>query len=387
MKDRIPTKILSNGALRYGVYDDSGNLLRYEYIRPEDEPTQEGDPLCKETLLPDDLVSTLGLNVLSDPQIKDALYALYLGPGEQGYDLTFTYSNGQPVQNMRVAGIATIQGNDAYTDSVGHVFGVSTSNNPTISIDYTGYADVDNFSAQIAGAYPIKTQSITVPLKSSQTLTLTASQTLKFSNAVSAFSATVVGGGGGGGGGQAVYINGSVCGNGGGGGAGGYVATLSNVTPTSDLSIIVGAAGKGGAAKTDGTSGGTSSISVNSTVLVSSAGGSAGSAGKSTLNAYSSGGTGNGNGGKGGYDGYGGTAPTNGTGDFGGGGGGGCVMSSVSSGGSPYGGAGHTTAANGGNATGYGGGGGGGGAKYPGAEYLGGDGGNGVVILSWTNKS
>lgn len=71
MKDRIPTKILSNGALRYGVYDDSGNLLRYEYIRPADEPTQEGDPLCKETLLPDDVATALGLT--GNPQVKDAL--------------------------------------------------------------------------------------------------------------------------------------------------------------------------------------------------------------------------------------------------------------------------------------------------------------------------
>jgi len=53
VKDREPTKILANGALRYGVYDDAGNLLRYEYIKLEDEPTEKGDPLCKATLLSD----------------------------------------------------------------------------------------------------------------------------------------------------------------------------------------------------------------------------------------------------------------------------------------------------------------------------------------------
>lgn len=42
IKDRIPTNVLSNGAIRYGVYDEAGGLLRYEYMKREDEPTEEG---------------------------------------------------------------------------------------------------------------------------------------------------------------------------------------------------------------------------------------------------------------------------------------------------------------------------------------------------------
>ena len=42
MKDRISTKILENGAVRYGIYDEAGALLRYEYIKLEDEPEVEG---------------------------------------------------------------------------------------------------------------------------------------------------------------------------------------------------------------------------------------------------------------------------------------------------------------------------------------------------------
>lgn len=42
IKDRIPTDVLSNGAIRYGVYDENNNLLRYEYIKREDEPLEEG---------------------------------------------------------------------------------------------------------------------------------------------------------------------------------------------------------------------------------------------------------------------------------------------------------------------------------------------------------
>lgn len=74
MKDRVSTKILENGAIRYGIYDEAGNLLRYEYIRPEDEPTQEGDPLNKANLLPDAVATALGLT--GNPQVADALNKL-----------------------------------------------------------------------------------------------------------------------------------------------------------------------------------------------------------------------------------------------------------------------------------------------------------------------
>lgn len=51
MQDRIGTNDLANGAVRYGVYDASGSLLRYEWIRIEDEPLEAGTPLNRETLL------------------------------------------------------------------------------------------------------------------------------------------------------------------------------------------------------------------------------------------------------------------------------------------------------------------------------------------------
>lgn len=43
--DRVPTKALDNGAIRYGVYDDKGALIRYEYIKREDEPSVQGDAI------------------------------------------------------------------------------------------------------------------------------------------------------------------------------------------------------------------------------------------------------------------------------------------------------------------------------------------------------
>ena len=54
MQDRHGTNDLANGAVRYVVYDAGGNLLRYEWIRPEDEPLEAGTPLLKAKLLTDE---------------------------------------------------------------------------------------------------------------------------------------------------------------------------------------------------------------------------------------------------------------------------------------------------------------------------------------------
>ena len=75
MRDRLSTKILSNGATRYGVYDETENLLRYEYIKLEDEPTVEGDLFSKANMLPDSIPALLGLK-MANPQVKDALNVL-----------------------------------------------------------------------------------------------------------------------------------------------------------------------------------------------------------------------------------------------------------------------------------------------------------------------
>ena len=75
MRDRVSTKILNNGATRYGVYDETGKLLRYEYIKLEDEPSTEGDFFNKANMLPDHIPALLGLK-MGNPQVKDALNVL-----------------------------------------------------------------------------------------------------------------------------------------------------------------------------------------------------------------------------------------------------------------------------------------------------------------------
>ena len=81
MKDRESTNILSNGAVRYGIYDANGNLLRYEYIKLEDEPTVAGSLYNRASVLPDAVADLLDLDADSEP--KDAFLALRASAGRQ----------------------------------------------------------------------------------------------------------------------------------------------------------------------------------------------------------------------------------------------------------------------------------------------------------------
>jgi|GEM_PF-4927446 hypothetical protein len=67
MKDRNPTQILPNGAIRYAVYDASGNFLRYDYMLPADNPSEEGTALNKANLFRDTTALSLGLPLTAVP--------------------------------------------------------------------------------------------------------------------------------------------------------------------------------------------------------------------------------------------------------------------------------------------------------------------------------
>lgn len=51
MHDRVSTNNLANGAVRYGVYDANGQLIRHQWIKLEDEPLAEETPLIANNLL------------------------------------------------------------------------------------------------------------------------------------------------------------------------------------------------------------------------------------------------------------------------------------------------------------------------------------------------
>lgn len=92
MKDRQPTQVLANGAIRYGVYNADGTLDHYEYLKREDAPTVEGTPLNKANLLSDTTAAKLWPNAATrpeDPTVNDALGKLSEGTAKVG-DIAIT---------------------------------------------------------------------------------------------------------------------------------------------------------------------------------------------------------------------------------------------------------------------------------------------------------
>ena len=87
MKDRQPTKVLANGAIRYGIYREDGTLDHYEYMKREDAPTVEGTPLNKANLLSDATAAKLWPNAEArpdDPTVNDAFGKLAQGTARVG---------------------------------------------------------------------------------------------------------------------------------------------------------------------------------------------------------------------------------------------------------------------------------------------------------------
>jgi hypothetical protein len=117
MKDRVSSKILDNGAIRYGVYDENGNLEKYQYLKLEDEPVEEGSALNKANLLPDSVCNYIGIDTDSEP--ADALKAIaqigrcgwsmltqYREAGAYEWEVPDLYGDGKPYE----IGVAVIGG-------------------------------------------------------------------------------------------------------------------------------------------------------------------------------------------------------------------------------------------------------------------------------------
>lgn len=72
MKDRVPTEVLGNGAVRMEQFDASGNSLGYIYLRRADAPSESGTPYSKNAVLTDETASALRLDASENPTANDA---------------------------------------------------------------------------------------------------------------------------------------------------------------------------------------------------------------------------------------------------------------------------------------------------------------------------
>lgn len=412
MRDRIPTPGKAN---RVKITKDDGAVVE-GVLSYADDATQEGSAYNKANVLPDDVCETLGLT--GDPEPKDAFRLLYKAARvPQNYCrliITVTHEDGTPWVDCQLAGIADVDADDLVTDSKGvlavNVTGESYTITPVTESEYFDKG-INPFTVQTPVGTVVEVSVAEESLEVKR-VNINSSRTVKWSADVAQVDVFCVGGGGGGAGG---------------GGGGGYTATKLNVTPTAGVSYpaIVGAGGKGAVAKTSSTpaspatAGGTTSfmgcsaagggctLTGNGVIGADggSGGGSPGYYGKNTgYTPPGEGGTNGGNGGKGDHS-YGGTGQGTTTKPFGdeteeipyAGGGAGALYNGRTSvygpvSGGHYGG-GDSASVKEDNVVAppksglpnTGGGGGGIGDGY--GSYPGGDGGSGVIIVRWRNKT
>ena len=108
----------------------AGQENTFDMVRA-DQPTQEGTPLNKATLLKDVTASILGLPNTAVPD--DAFLALTIGVGTYGFRVKIQLADGTPVEGARVSGITALTGSTLVSGTDGIVLGKSTSKTVTIS--------------------------------------------------------------------------------------------------------------------------------------------------------------------------------------------------------------------------------------------------------------
>lgn len=398
MQDRVS---LYPGRVKLEPVAGQANL--YDLTRA-DQPTQEGTPLNKASLLKDYTCGLLGLSSAAVPD--DALLALLIGVGYYGYRVKVQYTDGTPAEGVTVSGISALPGSSLVTGADGIAVGRSSSASVTINctspyIDQKAPASQSVASTGTITDVPLTLENVT------DMLTIASSKTVKISPLAKTVDVTAVGGGGGGGGG----ISNSY---GGGGGGGGYITTelAVDLSKTTQISILVGAGGLGAITDSDprpsdwheASDGGNTTVQLSSKIIAASGGkkGESKLLGDSAQYVAAKGGAGNGSGGSGSLNlndlkafasdgkkasGYIFNDPSLGIAGGGGGGGGGYINSSYSSiganGGAPNGGTGtcQSTTNTNSNGKSFGGGGGGTDCKLDRTNGFGGAGGAGGVYL------
>lgn len=272
MQDRVS---LYPGRVKLEPVAGQANL--YDLTRA-DQPTQEGTPLNKASLLKDTTAALLGLPNTAVPD--DAFVALVLGQGVYGYRVKVQLADGTPVKGSTVTGIEPLTGSTLVTGEDGIVLGKSASASVTIGCT-SPYIDQKAPAAQTVTKTGTITD-VTLTLENvTDMLTISSSKTAKISSMAKTLDMFASGGGGGGAAGL------------GAGGGGGYASNNLNVpiSGSADLKITIGAGGNGGTASNqNGGNGGETTVFLNNVTTLTASGGFGGT--------QTTAGAGNGRGGK-----------------------------------------------------------------------------------------
>lgn len=238
----------------------AGQANTYDLTRA-DQPTQEGTPINKASLLKDSTAALLGLGTDAVPD--DAFVALVLGQGVYGYRVKVQLADGTPVEGATVSGIQPLTGSTLVTGADGTVLGKSTSASVTIGCT-SPYIDQKAPAAQTVTKTGTIT-NVTLTLESiTDMLTISSSKTAKISSMAKTVDIFASGGGGGG------------CGGINAGGGGGYASNKLNepISGDTDLKIAIGAGGNGGTASSlNGGNGGETTVSLNNVTALTASGG------------------------------------------------------------------------------------------------------------------
>lgn len=277
----------------------AGQENTFDLVRA-DQPTQEGTPLNKATLLKDVTASILGLPNTAVPD--DAFLALTIGVGTYGFRVKIQLADGTPVEGATVSGITALTGSTLISGADGIVLGKSTSKTVTIGCTspYIDQAAPPSQSVTATGTITDVTLTLTAI---TDMITVTSSKIVKVSPMAKTVDVTAVGGGGGGGSG---IDNGGKGTTGGSGGGGGYVNTVLGAdAKAGSITITIGSGGTPSARTTSsgtstGGTGGKTTVKIRDTVVCEAAGGSGGISGPyNSAATIPSGGAGNGTGGRG----------------------------------------------------------------------------------------
>jgi hypothetical protein len=252
----------------------AGQANTYDLTRA-DQPTQEGTPLNKASLLKDSTAALLGLPKTAVPD--DAFVSLVLGQGIYGYRVKVQLADGTPVEGAVVSGIQPLTGSTLVTGADGTVLGKSASASVTIGCT-SPYIDQKAPAAQTVTKTGTITD-VTLTLENDTSLMLSRlSKIYKLSPAAKAVDLCATGGGGGG----------SISS----GGGGGYTENLMNVNLFSHslLKFEIGSGGQYDSTTQNGKDGGATAVYLDNEIILQALGGKGGIGG-------GNGGAGNGNGG------------------------------------------------------------------------------------------
>ncbi len=302
MQDRVS---LYPGRVKLEPVAGQANL--YDLTRA-DQPTQEGTPLNKASLLKDATAALLGLGTSAVPD--DAFLVLALGSGYYGYRVKVQLADGTPVEGATVTGISALPGSSLVTGADGIAVGRSSSASVTIGCS-SPYIDQKAPTSQSVASTGTVTD-VTLTLSNNTGMqTINSSKTARISPLAKTLDLTAVGGGGGGGGrlDWKAVSNYRIAYTASGGGGGGYAETVMAhpLSNNKKIDITVGSGGSAGsyvysesAPGLHGGTGGTTVVKIDDTAICTANGGKGGSGGKNRDDPPL-GGNGNGAGGRGGY--------------------------------------------------------------------------------------